>query len=250
MGTHAERVAINDDVSRADQDAFALASHQKAIAAIDAGRFDAELAPVTVRDAKGRETVVSVDEGPRRDSTLEALARLKPAFALPDGEDRGSATEGTVTAGNAPGHHRWRGRHGRRQRARRRAARPEAARPDRRLRAGRGRAEVAVPRPGERRPPAARADRAADRGVRPDRDQRGVRGPDPGRRSRARLRLVEGQRERRRDRARPPDRGERRADRRDAAPRAGRRGRAATASRPSASAAAGRSPWPSSGSRR
>ena len=103
MGTHAERVAIKDHVSRADQDAFALASHQRAIAAIDAGRFDAEMAPVTVRDAKGRETVVSVDEGPRRDSTAEALARLKPAFELPDGEDRGDATEGTVTAGNAPG---------------------------------------------------------------------------------------------------------------------------------------------------
>ena len=103
MGTHAERVAISEHVSRADQDAFALASHQKAIAAIDAGRFDAEMAPVTVRDAKGRETVVTTDEGPRRDSTAEALARLKPAFALPDGEDRGDATEGTVTAGNAPG---------------------------------------------------------------------------------------------------------------------------------------------------
>ncbi|HEV7603746.1 MAG TPA: acetyl-CoA C-acetyltransferase [Candidatus Limnocylindrales bacterium] len=103
MGTHAERVAIRDHVSRADQDAFALASHQRAIAAIDAGRFDAEMAPVTVVDAKGRETVVSIDEGPRRDSTAEALARLKPAFELPDGEDRGNATEGTVTAGNAPG---------------------------------------------------------------------------------------------------------------------------------------------------
>jgi acetyl-CoA C-acetyltransferase len=103
MGTHAERVAIHDAVSRADQDAFALASHQNALAAIDAGRFDAELAPVTIRDAKGRETVVTVDEGPRRDSTIEALARLKPAFALPDGPDRGSATEGTITAGNAPG---------------------------------------------------------------------------------------------------------------------------------------------------
>jgi acetyl-CoA C-acetyltransferase len=103
MGTHAERVAIKEHVSREDQDAFALASHQKAIAAIDAGRFDAEMAPVTVRDAKGRETVVTTDEGPRRDSTAEALAKLKPAFALPDGEDRGDATEGTVTAGNAPG---------------------------------------------------------------------------------------------------------------------------------------------------
>jgi acetyl-CoA C-acetyltransferase len=103
MGTHAERVAIKEQVSREDQDAFSLASHQKAIAAIDAGRFEAEMAPVTVRDAKGRETIVSVDEGPRSDSTAEALARLKPAFALPDGEDRGDASEGTVTAGNAPG---------------------------------------------------------------------------------------------------------------------------------------------------
>jgi acetyl-CoA C-acetyltransferase len=103
MVTHDERVAIKEHVSREDQDAFALASHQKAIAAIDSGRFDAEMAPVTVRDTKGRETVVTTDEGPRRDSTAEALARLKPAFALPDGEDRGDATEGTVTAGNAPG---------------------------------------------------------------------------------------------------------------------------------------------------
>ncbi|MBA2382479.1 MAG: acetyl-CoA C-acyltransferase, partial [Chloroflexi bacterium] len=103
MGTHAERVAIRDRVSREDQDAFALASHQRAVAAQDGGRFDAELAPVTVRDAKGRETVVDADEGPRRDSSLEALARLKPVFDLPTGADRGDATTGTVTAGNAPG---------------------------------------------------------------------------------------------------------------------------------------------------
>ena len=103
MGTHAERVAIASKVSRQDQDEFALRSHQRAIAAIDEGRFDAELVPVTIRDAKGRETIVSVDEGPRRDSTLEALARLKPAFALPVGDDLGDATSGTATAGNAPG---------------------------------------------------------------------------------------------------------------------------------------------------
>jgi acetyl-CoA C-acetyltransferase len=103
MGTHAERVAIKDKVSRADQDAFALASHQKAIAAIDAGRFDAEMAPVTITDAKGRETVVETDESPRRDTSPGALAMLRPVFALPDGVDRGDATEGTVTAGNAPG---------------------------------------------------------------------------------------------------------------------------------------------------
>jgi acetyl-CoA C-acetyltransferase len=103
MGTHAERVAISEQVSREDQDAFALRSHERAIGAIDSGRFEDELAPVTVRDAKGRETVLAVDENPRRDSSLEALARLRPVFDLPEGEDRGDATVGTVTAGNAPG---------------------------------------------------------------------------------------------------------------------------------------------------
>ena len=103
MGTHAERVAIRAGVSREHQDAFALESHRRAVAAQDAGRFDAEMAPVTVRDAKGRETVVTADEGPRRDTTPEALARLAPVFDLPAGEDRGDATTGTVTAGNAPG---------------------------------------------------------------------------------------------------------------------------------------------------
>jgi acetyl-CoA C-acetyltransferase len=103
MGTHAERVAISEHVSREDQDAFALLSHQRAIAAIDEGRFRDEIVPVTVRDAKGRDTVIDTDEGPRRDSTAEALARLKPAFALPSGADRGDAETGTVTAGNSPG---------------------------------------------------------------------------------------------------------------------------------------------------
>ncbi len=103
MGTHAERVAIHSSVSREDQDAFALESHRRAVAAQADGRFDAEMAPVTIRDAKGRETVVTLDEGPRADTTLEALARLKPVFDLPAGEDRGDATVGTVTAGNAPG---------------------------------------------------------------------------------------------------------------------------------------------------
>jgi acetyl-CoA C-acetyltransferase len=103
MGTHAERVAIRAGVSREDQDALALESHRRAVAAIDAGRFDEELAPVTIRDAKGRETLVTVDEGPRRDTSAELLARLPAVFPLPEGEDRGDATRGTVTAGNAPG---------------------------------------------------------------------------------------------------------------------------------------------------
>jgi acetyl-CoA C-acetyltransferase len=102
MGTHAERVAIKDHVSREDQDAFALESHRRAIAAIDSGRFADEMAPVTLR-ARGGETVVDTDESPRRDTSLEALGKLKPVFELPVGADRGDATAGTVTAGNAPG---------------------------------------------------------------------------------------------------------------------------------------------------
>jgi acetyl-CoA C-acetyltransferase len=103
MGTHAERVAIHDHVTREAQDAFALESHKRAIAAIDEGRFDDELVPVAVKGPKGQATEVTTDESPRRDTSPEALARLKPAFDLPTGEDRGDATQGTVTAGNAPG---------------------------------------------------------------------------------------------------------------------------------------------------
>ncbi|MFI5291299.1 MAG: thiolase family protein, partial [Candidatus Limnocylindrales bacterium] len=102
MGTHAERVAARSGVSRADQDAFALESHRRAVAAIDDGRFGDEIVPVPVR--RGREdTLVTTDESPRRDSTSEALARLKPAFALPTGDDAPADGQGTVTAGNAPG---------------------------------------------------------------------------------------------------------------------------------------------------
>jgi acetyl-CoA C-acetyltransferase len=102
MGTHAERVAIKDHVSREDQDAFSLESHRRALAAQDAGRFDDEMAPVTI-SGRGGDTVVAADESPRRDTSIEALAKLKPVFDLPTGEDRGDATAGTVTAGNAPG---------------------------------------------------------------------------------------------------------------------------------------------------
>ncbi|MGI8930272.1 MAG: acetyl-CoA C-acyltransferase, partial [Candidatus Limnocylindria bacterium] len=93
MGIHAERVAAKHDVTREAQDEFALRSHQRALAAMEAGRFDEEIVPVRVAGKKG-ETVISEDEGPRSDSTLEALAKLKPAFA---------AEDGSVTAGNAPG---------------------------------------------------------------------------------------------------------------------------------------------------
>ena len=104
MGTHAERVALKAQVSREDQDVFALESHQRALAAIESGRFNDELVPVPIR--KGRETVeLTIDEGPRADTSLEALARLKPVFALPDPEPDSPVgmPGGTVTAGNAPG---------------------------------------------------------------------------------------------------------------------------------------------------
>jgi acetyl-CoA acyltransferase len=100
MGLTAERVARHYSVSRADQDAFALASHRKAVAAQAAGRFTDELIPVPVTNAvpgasAGKPTVTesafAADEGPRADSSLDALAKLKPAFHA----------EGTVTAGNS-----------------------------------------------------------------------------------------------------------------------------------------------------
>ncbi len=93
MGIHAERVAAKHEVSREAQDAFALRSQQRALAAIAQGRFADEIVAVEVPGKKGP-TMVDTDENPRADSSLEALARLKPAFQ-PDG--------GTVTAGNAPG---------------------------------------------------------------------------------------------------------------------------------------------------
>ena len=100
MGGHAEYTAWKAGVSREDQDAFALESHRKAIAAIDAGAFAAEIVPVEIPGRRGAVTVVDTDEPPRRDTTLEALAKLKPAFA---GDAPPEVTDPSVTAGNAPG---------------------------------------------------------------------------------------------------------------------------------------------------
>lgn len=90
MGSHADHIARKFDVTREDQDKFAVDSQAKAAAAIQAGKFLAEILPVTVKLKKG-EVVVSQDEGPRADTDLQSLAKLRPAFN-PDG---------TVTAGNA-----------------------------------------------------------------------------------------------------------------------------------------------------
>jgi acetyl-CoA acyltransferase len=99
MGLTAEAVATDYSVSRADQDEFSFRSHQKALAAIEAGYFKPGILPVTVEevylDEKGkkqkRKFVVDTDEGPRADTSIDALSKLKPAFA----------PKGTVTAGNA-----------------------------------------------------------------------------------------------------------------------------------------------------
>ena len=86
MGETAEEVAALDGITRADSDAFALRSHQRAVAAIDAGRFDAELVPVPVKDGS-----VTTDEIPRRDTTLERLGKLRTVFRA----------GGVVTAGSS-----------------------------------------------------------------------------------------------------------------------------------------------------
>lgn len=93
MGNTGELVAERYGFGRQAQDEYALASHRKAVAAAEAGRFDREIVPVEVPAGKGRVHQVAADESPRADSSLEALARLKPAFRA----------DGTVTAGNAPG---------------------------------------------------------------------------------------------------------------------------------------------------
>ena len=94
MGETAENVAERWEVGRERQDAFALESQQRAVAAIAAGRFDDQLVPVEVAGRKGETVVVDRDEHPRADSSLEGLARLKPAFAREGG---------SVTAGNSSG---------------------------------------------------------------------------------------------------------------------------------------------------
>lgn len=93
MGETAENIAEMTGITREEQDRFALRSHQRAIAAMDSGRFAEEIVPVPVPQPKGEPILVTTDERPRRDTSLEALARLKPAFR----------SGGTVTAGNSSG---------------------------------------------------------------------------------------------------------------------------------------------------
>jgi 3-oxoadipyl-CoA thiolase len=93
MGETAENVASRYSISRADQDAYALRSHQRAVAAQQTGRFAEEIVPVTIAQKKGEPVMVALDEQPRPDTTLAKLAALKPAFSK----------DGSVTAGNSSG---------------------------------------------------------------------------------------------------------------------------------------------------
>jgi acetyl-CoA C-acetyltransferase len=93
MGTYGNGVAEELEITREEQDAFALRSHDLAIAAMDAGKFAEEIVPVEVPQRKGSSVVVSEDESPRRDTSVEKLAKLGSAFGA----------GGTITAGNAPG---------------------------------------------------------------------------------------------------------------------------------------------------
>ncbi len=101
MGGHAEYTAKKAGLTRAMQDEFALASHRKAVAAMDHGRFADEIVPVEVPGKQGP-TMINTDESPRRDTSLEVLAKLKPAFPNDAPKDM-RPDELTVTAGNAPG---------------------------------------------------------------------------------------------------------------------------------------------------
>ena len=93
MGETAENIAIQTEITREAQDQYAVESHRRAIAAMDSGRFNDEIVPLAVPQKKGEPVIVAQDERPRRDTTLESLARLNPSFRQ----------GGTVTAGNSSG---------------------------------------------------------------------------------------------------------------------------------------------------
>ena len=199
MGETAENVAERYGVTREEQDAFALQSHPRAVAAARRGRFADEIVPVEApaRRRRGEPVTVEADEGPRADTSLEKLGRLRPAFR----------EGGTVTAGNASTLNDGaaclvlasaRASRGARRRARWRGSSRSAS------------PASTPPTWGSARSPAIR--RALDaagpdaRRHRPGRDQRGVRRPGARLRRRARDRRGAAERQRRRDRARPPAR--------------------------------------------
>jgi acetyl-CoA acyltransferase len=183
MGLTAENVAREWHVSREDQDAFALRSHQRALAAIEAGRFDAEIVPlevesITLQDGRPvrRTSVFKRDGGPRADTSLEALARLRPVFHARQGHSRQFEPDerrGGRGAGDGA--------------LARRGARAAAAPALCQLRGGRRAAGGDGRRADRGGAQGAQARRLGPGGHRPDRAQRGVRGAVAGGDSRAGL---------------------------------------------------------------
>lgn len=191
MGNTAENVARQWQITRAQQDEFAVASQQKAEAAQKAGKFNDEIVPVTIKTRKG-DVVVSADEYPRHGATLEGMAKLRPAFEK----------EGTVTAGSASGINDGAAAVVL-MTAKQAAKEGEAARAHRVLGAGRRRSEDHGLGPDPGFAPCAEEGRLEHRRSRSDRGQRGLRGAGLRRQQGPRLGYLEGQRQRRRDRDRP-----------------------------------------------
>ncbi len=208
-----------------------MQSHRKAVAAHESGTFTARSSPVEIAGQGRGHPRSTADESPRKDTSLESLAKLKPVFRK----------DGSVTAGNAPGLNdgasalvvtslAFAKAHGLTPMARVTAVRHR-----------RRRAEGSLLRADPRGAEPDEEGRHHDRRLRPDRGQRGLRGAGHRRRPRARLGLGPRQRERRRGGARPPDRRQRRPGADHAALRHEGSRRRRPASRPSASAAA--TPW-------
>ncbi len=206
MGNTAENVARQWQITRTQQDEFAVASQNKAEAAQKAGKFKDEIAPVTVKTRKG-DIVVDADEYPKHGTTLDAIAKLRPAFAK----------DGSVTAGNASGINDGAAAVVLMTASEAQKARQDAAGAHRVLGACRRRSGDHGDRadPGLAR--GAQEGRLEDRGSRPGRGQRGVRRAGLRGQQGPRLGYRQGQRQRRRDRDRPSDRRVRRARAGDAA---------------------------------
>ena len=167
LGETAENVADRWAVSREDQDAFGLASQQRAVAAQAAGQFDDQIVPVTIPQRKGDPIVVDRDEHPRADTTAEALAKLRPAFR----------EGGTVTAGNSSGINDGAAAVLLVEAGTRARPRPPADGAHRRDGRRRRRPVGHGHRPGARDAQGARPRRDRRRGPRPRRDERGLREP-------------------------------------------------------------------------
>ena len=195
MGNTAENVAKQWQITRAQQDEFAVGSQNKAEAAQKAGKFKDEIAPVTIKSRKG-DVVVDADEYPKHGTTLEAMAKLRPAF------DK----EGTVTAGNASGINDGAAAVVLMKASRGRQARQDAARAHRVVGAGRRRSVDHGHRPDPGVARGAEEGRLEGRGPRPHGGQRGLRRAGLRRQQGSGLGPRQGQRERRRHRHRPSDR--------------------------------------------